>query len=101
MGSNKSYHSMKQSIILHENFDKPFAIAICIKIKCISASYTCMNRCAVHKVDGFHVGGRKDLGVDGWVGSIQSVPCKDGKIRPKYWTIPYRALFKVSLNSFF
>ncbi len=28
LGSNKSYHSMKQSIILHENFDKPFAIAI-------------------------------------------------------------------------
>ncbi len=25
-----------------------------------------MNRCAVHKVDGFHVGGRKDLGVGGW-----------------------------------
>ncbi len=28
VGSNKSYHSMRQSIILHENFDKPFAIAI-------------------------------------------------------------------------
>ena len=41
-------------------------IVACIKIKCISASYTCMNRCAVHKVDGFHVGGRKDLGVGGW-----------------------------------
>ncbi len=28
VGSNKSYHSMKQSIILDENFDKPLAIAI-------------------------------------------------------------------------
>ncbi len=28
VGPNKSYYSMKQSIILHENFDKPFAIAI-------------------------------------------------------------------------
>ena len=40
----------------------------CIKIKCISASYTCMDRCAVHKVDVFHVGGRKDFGVGVWVG---------------------------------
>ena len=28
VGSNKSYHSMKQSMILHESFDRPFAIAI-------------------------------------------------------------------------
>ena len=28
VGSNKSYHSRKQSIILHENFNKPFATAI-------------------------------------------------------------------------
>ncbi len=28
VGSNKSYHSMKQSIILHENLDKPLAIVI-------------------------------------------------------------------------
>ena len=35
-----------------------------IRLKCISASY--MNRCTVHKVDGFHVGGRKDSGVGGW-----------------------------------
>ncbi len=35
VGSNKSYHSMKQSIILHGNFDKPFAIAIhtCVHFK--------------------------------------------------------------------
>ncbi len=26
VGSNKSYHSMKQSTILQENFDKPFAM---------------------------------------------------------------------------
>ncbi len=26
VGSNKSYHSMKQSIILHENFDKPLSL---------------------------------------------------------------------------
>ena len=35
-----------------------------IRIKCISASS--MNRCVVHKVDGFHIGGSKDLDVGGW-----------------------------------
>ncbi len=28
VGSDKCYHSMKQSIIMHENFDKSFAKAI-------------------------------------------------------------------------